>query len=169
MGGARPRPGPFCRRDPLTMGWVYSPCMTAIVISTCALVVSVVSLSWQVVSWLRTGPVIKVKGHSAAPIIGGVMGEHHLSVTAVNKGRAAATITGWGLLLPNDMTIVPQSAQLPGVHDLPHRLESHAEASWYVLHDELTRACQERSVAISQVRPFVDVAGRGKMLGRPLG
>ncbi|MCX4908049.1 hypothetical protein [Streptomyces sp. NBC_00878] len=143
--------------------------MTAIVISICALTVSAVSLGWQVVSWLRTGPVIKVKGHSAMPYVGGVVGDHHLSVTAVNEGRAAATITGWGLLLPNSMTIVVQSARLPGVHDLPHRLESHAEASWYILHDELDRACQQQGVAISQVRPFVDVAGQGKVLGKRLG
>jgi hypothetical protein len=139
--------------------------MAAIIISICALVVSVVSLSWQVVSWLRAGPVIKVKGHSSFPYVGGVVGDHHLSVTATNEGRAAATITGWGLALPNGSSIVPHSAPLPGVPDLPHRLESHAEASWHVLHTELVHACTAQGVDISQVRPFVHVAGRGKVTG----
>ncbi len=142
--------------------------MVAIIISICALVVSVVSLTWQMISWLRSGPVIKVKGHSAFPFVGGVAGEHHLSVTATNEGRAAATITGWGLVLPDGTSIVPNSAPLPGVHDLPHRLESHAEASWYILHTELVHACTARGVDISQVRPFVHVAGRGKVTGAHL-
>ncbi|MFB6703542.1 hypothetical protein OG894_28790 [Streptomyces sp. NBC_01724] len=47
-------------------------------------------------------------------------------------------------------------------------MESHAESSWYILHSEMTRACEERGAPLSKVRPFVDVSGRGKVLGKPL-
>ncbi|MFI2358157.1 hypothetical protein OG582_11925 [Streptomyces anulatus] len=143
--------------------------MNPVVISVIALVISLVSLGWQVITWLRSGPVIKVKGHAAIPVVNENPGELHLSVTAVNRGRAPATITGWGLRLPNGSSVVPRSAELPGVNPLPHRLESHAESSWYILHAALEEAAQTHQVELSQLRPFVDVSGRGRVLGKPLG
>ncbi|MGA5472537.1 hypothetical protein ACPCUK_27660 [Streptomyces arboris] len=142
--------------------------MTSVVIALVALVVSLISLGWQIITWLRSGPVIKVKGHSSIAVVDGNAGEVHLSVTAVNRGRAPATVTGWGLRLPNGSSVVPQSAQLPGTNPLPHRLEPHAEASWHVPQTAVEEACRTHHVELSQVRPFVDVSGRGQVLGKRL-
>jgi hypothetical protein len=149
---------------------LYAPYMTAVVISICALVVSLVSLGWQVVSWLRTGPVIKVKAHSAMPVVQGVMGDHHTAVTVENRGRGPATVTSWGFVGPNDRSLVTESARLPGVEPLPHRLESHTEASWYIRYDDLGAACRDYGIQRSELRPFVIVAGRTKkIVGKRLG
>ncbi|MBT2504786.1 hypothetical protein J7I98_02520 [Streptomyces sp. ISL-98] len=143
--------------------------MAATVLSICALAVSVVSLTWQVVSWLRTGPVIKVRTHYAIPVIAGEIGsQQYLAVAATNRGRAPATITNWGLLLPDDVTTASQSAALPGVEELPHRLDPYAETSWYLGLGELDRICQERGIARGQIRPFVNVSGQGRKVGKPL-
>lgn len=143
--------------------------MTATVLSICALVVGLTSLGWQVVSWLRTGPVIKVRRHYVIAVIAGAVAPgQYLAVAATNRGRAPATITSWGLLLPGDVTTASQSAPLPGVEPLPHRLDPYAEASWYLGAEEVDRICQERGISRGQMRPFVDVSGQGRKVGKPL-
>jgi hypothetical protein len=144
---------------------------TAIVASF-ALVVSLFSLGWQVVSWRRTGPVIVVKSTNAFPAYGSSVGDHHISAEATNRGRAPATIEGWGFELPDGRSIVPNGEQLPGVASLPHRLDPFTSASWYILAADIRRVAEEQGVHPSLLRPFVLVAGQGKKIGKkgvPLG
>ncbi|MGW1363500.1 hypothetical protein ACWCQP_39550 [Streptomyces chartreusis] len=143
--------------------------MATLVISLCALAVSVFSLVWQFISWLRNGPVIKVTTHNAIPVIGGsVVQGQYLAVAATNRGRASATVTSWGLLLPGDVSTASDSAPLPGVEPLPHRLDPYAEASWYIDQDEVDRICHQRGITRAEIRPFVFVSGQGRKTGKPL-
>ncbi|MFE5840349.1 hypothetical protein ACFQ7N_01720 [Streptomyces niveus] len=138
----------------------------SIVISIVALAVSVVSITWQTWSWLRSGPVIRVSTSNSIPTYGDQLGAQHLTVTAENRGRAAATIEGWGLLLPNDGKIIAIGDPLLGAPSLPHRLDSHSSASWYMLFADVARHCEERGVAPSDVQAFVRVSGQGLRTGR---
>jgi hypothetical protein len=143
--------------------------MATLLISLAALAVSIISLVWQFISWLRNGPVIRVKTHYAIPVIAGEMGgSQYLSVSATNRGRAPATITSWGLLLPDDRTTVSNSAPLPGVEPLPFRLDPYAESSWYIAAEAVDQICADGGFTHEQIRPFVVVAGQGRRVGKPL-
>ncbi|MER5652672.1 hypothetical protein ABT076_06550 [Streptomyces sp. NPDC002131] len=143
--------------------------MATLVISIAALAVSFTALVWQFITWLRNGPVIRVKAHYAIPVIGGsVSSTQYLAVSATNRGRAPATITGWGLLMPGDRTTASESAPLPGVEPLPYRLDPYAEISWCIAADDLDRLCSVGSFRRSQLRPFVFVSGQGRKVGKPL-
>ncbi|MFJ9749668.1 hypothetical protein [Streptomyces chartreusis] len=143
--------------------------MASLMISLAALAVSIVALMWQFISWLRNGPVIKVRSHNAIPVVRGSIGDRqYLSVSATNRGRASATITQWGLLLPGGMTTASDSAPLPGVEPLPYRLDPYADASWYIAQEEVDQMCHEHGFERGQIRPFVMVSGQGRRLGKPL-
>jgi len=53
--------------------------MPAIVISIVALVVSAASLTWQVVSWKRSGPVVRVTANQSLPIFDHGPGDAHVA------------------------------------------------------------------------------------------
>ncbi|GAB2731733.1 hypothetical protein [Streptomyces bullii] len=143
--------------------------MASLLISIGALLVSVIALVWQFISWLRTGPVIQVRTHYAIPVIGGEMStEEFLAVSATNRGRSPATITSWGLLLPGGATTAADSAPLPGVEALPFRIDPYAETSWYIANHEVERICHVRGCRRSDIRPFVIVSGQGRKTGKRL-
>ncbi|GAA3840379.1 hypothetical protein [Streptomyces chiangmaiensis] len=143
--------------------------MATLVISACALGVSVIALIWQFISWLRNGPVIKVSTHYAIAVIAGNLAPgDYLAIAATNRGRAPTMITSWGLLLPGNVTTASTSALLPGVEPLPHRLDPYAEASWYIEHEELDGICRTRGITRGQIRPLVIVSGQGRKVGKPL-
>lgn len=83
--------------------------------------------------------------------------EHCISVTAANTGRAAATVTGWGIRLPNgtDYIVVRPpvfSAQTPA------RIEPHASATFRMGADELRQHAWQAGVAFKDMRPFIRTA-----------
>jgi hypothetical protein len=122
--------------------------MLALLISIAALILSAVSLSWQVYSWKRTGPVLKVSVSHSAPTYGprnDVVGDWHTTVTAVNGGRTAATVTSWGFEMPDGRTLVP-TEHLSWADPLPGRIEPHAKASWHIRKAELVAACEDFGV-----------------------
>ncbi|MFC8432237.1 hypothetical protein [Streptomyces sp. NPDC057253] len=143
--------------------------MATLLISLAALAVSIISLVWQFITWLRNGPVIRVKTYYSIPVVAGQVGNsQYLSVSATNRGRAPATITSWGLLLPDDRAVVTNSAPLPGVEPLPFRLDPYAESSWYIAAEAVDQICTEGGFTHSQIRPYVIVAGQGRRVGKRL-
>ena len=136
--------------------------MAALIVSIVALVLSIGSLSWQVWSWRRSGPVVRVTVSNIVPTYQGQgTGDWHTAVTATNTGRAATTVTTWAFELPNghnSFTIYPVPISAP----LPFRLEAHASASWYVPTQELMTMCAENHVDHKELRAWVEV-GTGKV------
>jgi hypothetical protein len=75
------------------------------VLSVVAIVLSITSLSWQVVSWKLSGPVVQITASQALPVYGQSVGDWHVAVTAHNSGRAPVTVNGWGLRFPDQQTM----------------------------------------------------------------
>ncbi len=134
--------------------------MPAIVISIVALVVSAASLTWQVVSWKRSGPVVRVTANQSLPIFDHGPGDAHVAVTARNSGRAPVTVTGWGLRFPDGQTFVVMH-ELPWSTPLHHRLDAGAEGSWMVSTQEVKRECAARGVRHQDLTAFVRL-GNGR-------
>lgn len=77
--------------------------------------------------WHRSGPVVRVHSTFAFPVFGASLGEQHVQVNAVNKGRAAAPVSGWGIrLLPALEDVVMFDDQPPP----GCRIEAHGSMSW---------------------------------------
>ncbi|ROR89335.1 hypothetical protein [Nocardioides aurantiacus] len=127
------------------------------VIALIALGLSLVSLAWQAWSWKRTGPVVKVQVTNA--ITDAVTGEpeHYVEVDAVNKGRSATTIMGWGFSMP-DGGNVHQMNPLRISEKIPFRLEPHSRARFFIEGDALRNVHRERNIPFKAMRPWVDLA-----------
>jgi len=85
------------------------------------------ALAWQVITWRRSGPIVKVTG-DIPPYVGrtGVV-----AVTAWNGGRGPATVTACGLEDLDGKTFFP-GEPLQGSHPLPFRLEQEDKGKWLV-------------------------------------
>lgn len=128
----------------------------ALIVSIIALTLSIVSLSWQVWSWRRSGPVVTVKTGHAYPTCGSQVGEHHIYVRAHNSGRTPVQVTSWSLEAPGKRSIVqvrPVSFSTP----LPHTLPNGAEAQWFMLGDALDAQCAEMGVRVEDLRAVVNL------------
>lgn len=142
--------------------------VASLIMSISALVLSVVSLGWQMWSWRRSGPVVKVTTGHAYPVYGGDVGDHYIYVQANNTGRAPVEVTGWSLQTLNGGSIVqvhPISLSSP----LRHTLGPGAEASWFMRWDELDQRCGELGVRVKDLRAQVklgnDVVVRARKRG----
>jgi hypothetical protein len=86
------------------------------------------------------------------------LGDHFISVEAVNNGDRAVTITGWGIRLPGDRRVVvtrPVNWSTP----LPHRLEpGSAPAAFRMPADELRRLERDQGIPYDAMKPYVTLA-----------
>jgi len=134
--------------------------MPAIVISIVALVVSAASLAWQVASWKRSGPVVKVTAAQLLPVFDHGPGDWHIAVTARNSGRAPVTVTGWGLRFPDGQTYT-MLVNLPWSTPLDHRLDAGTEGSWMIATEDVKRECAARGIRYQDLTAFVRL-GNGR-------
>lgn len=115
------------------------------------------ALLWQVFTWFRSGPTIRVTAANAFPIYGNQMRQHHFSITAVNVGRTATTVSGWGLRAPDgsDMVVtnpIPFSTQLPTI------VRPHESATFYVEAEGVLDLCKRKTIRARQMHPWVRLA-----------
>jgi hypothetical protein len=123
-----------------------------ITISVLALALSVVSLTWQVVTHTLSGDRVVVHLGTSIPI-GADLLPNCRSITAQNRGRTAVTVTSIALDVGKDM-----SAQIavhlvgPLSDALPIRLEPGASASWaypIAVDDEVRQSHPRRRAVVS--------------------
>ena len=69
----------------------------ALVLGIVGAVTGVAALAWQVITWRKSGAVVRVTATQAFPAYGG-SSEQFLNVTARNTGRSPVTVKGgdWG-------------------------------------------------------------------------
>lgn len=115
------------------------------------------ALVWRVIRWRRSGPVVTVKVNQAWPSSGDHVGEPITSVIARNSGRAPATVTSWGLRLPDGQTIAARKP-FPGSDKLPYRLERGASGIWGIETIQVAETCRARGVDYADLRGFVSLA-----------
>lgn len=135
--------------------------VTSFVLAILAFLLSCVSLTWQIVSWRRSGPRVVVNASQSFPVYDHGLGDQMVAVTARNKGRAATTVMGWSLEFPNGDNLIMQR-QLPWTPSLPHRLEAHSEATWFIATDEVRQECAQRGVHYRDLRAVVNLASGEK-------
>lgn len=137
--------------------------MTAIVISVIALMLSLASLSWQAWSWSRSGPVLRVKATNIIADSGRTNAygiaepDHYVEVTVINHGRAAASVTTWGIEMP-DKTNLFVTRPLPFSQRLPARVEPHGSLSLHIEAEELRKHSAQHKVPFEAMRPWVKAA-----------
>src|SRR3546814_712746 len=115
------------------------------------------SLGWQAWSWRSNGPVVKVNVSNAVTDAVTGQPEHYVVVEAVNKGRAPATITGWGIGMPGGGN-VHKMVPLRISDSIPHRLEPHSKASFFIEGDALRDVHRDRGIPFTKMTPWVDLA-----------
>ena len=71
----------------------YGPPVASLILSV-AVVLSVVSLGWQVWTWRRSGAVVRVTARQSFPVYGSVAGDWQIDVTACNVGRGPVQVLG---------------------------------------------------------------------------
>ncbi|MEE2852230.1 MAG: hypothetical protein VX424_06200 [Actinomycetota bacterium] len=133
-------------------------------ISGLAFVLSVISVVWQVVSWRRSGPRIKVKRIHG--IGGPPQGVWLIGVQAENSGRLGTQVQQFGFQLPDGQFITALEDFLGMPIQLPMELPAGGvvAARYNALH--IRNALAGRRFG-KRVRPFVET-GHGRYIGKKI-
>jgi hypothetical protein len=86
------------------------------------------ALAWQVITWRRSGPIVRVAGNCSTGLAGktGVV-----DITAWNEGRGPVSVIVCGLQWPDgSMVVTPQPLQ--GSDVLPFQLEPGSIGQWQI-------------------------------------
>lgn len=126
--------------------------------SLIAILLSVVSLTWQIVAhWLNGHRVVVTMG-SAIPLSPGDRTPDCVTITASNRGRVAVTVTsvavdvGDGRTVPVSMWLIEEMSDR-----LPIRLEPGSSATWAYPYD-----VDDRIVSAHPVRRAIVGLGTGR-------
>ena len=141
--------------------------ITTLVIAVLGLAAALLSLGWQVASWLLSGPRVRAGiSPGIATMTDGSIGPPCIAVEARNVGRAEASVAMWGFKLPDGGTFVP--AMTPGTwwgQSLPVTLSGGHAATWLVDIASLVEARTQAGLGEVDVRAFVTL-GSGKIVSR---
>ncbi|GAB3081232.1 hypothetical protein [Micromonospora schwarzwaldensis] len=135
------------------------------ILSVIAIVMSSITLTWQIISWRRTGAVVKVTAKLG--FVPGLDG-NFVVIEASNSGRTAVTVTGYGLKCPDGGNLI-QFDRVPLSAEIPHRLEPGAEASWLMPIENVQAVCAERGVRYQDVVAWVRLGSGGTVMARKRG
>jgi hypothetical protein len=159
--------------------------LAALIVAIVAACVAFVSLGWQVVAFVLTGPRVNVVLEEAfrdpvtgeflvttsAAIVGGIAklrelgySEHVLLVRVTNRGRSATTVERWNLRFGNGAMYVHPRADLTNP-PTPTRLEPHASTTYYTLVEWLPgfqANFKRQTRRANRIRAVTAVAGRNR-------
>lgn len=136
-------------------------------LSIIAIVLSLLSLAWQTWTWSRSGPVLRVESAAIITDAGNLVGEAELfiQVRVSNRGRSAATITGWGIEAPGGGSLF-QLRPLGFSTKLPARVESHSDASFYMPVDGIREQAARQRIPSDKLRAWAQPASGKKVYAR---
>jgi len=148
--------------------------LAALIVSVVSALASALAVGVSVWTHKQQGSLIECRCSSAIPVSGDNLGEHCVQVEAVNMGRSAATISGWGFALlderhrPTGETIVLTEPPrwLPA---LPHRLDGESSAAWMMPVEQLRGTLAGREGGSREVKAFVRTGtGRQVLAASPV-
>ena len=145
------------------------PEVVAFWIAIAALVLSVLSLGWQIWTWRHVGALVHVTANQSIPVYRGEVGAPHVQIAATNKGRGPTTVTSWGLRMPdgNDMTVL---YQLPWSSPLPFAIPpGGAGGTWFLETDKAQDACQRAGLDHRQLQAWVRLSDGRQILAKQRG
>jgi len=131
--------------------WTW-PVILTLCISLLALAVSGASLTWQIVSWRRSGPRVRVKTVSG---MGGRPGVWFVGVEATNSGRLETDIEQFGFQLPNGRHIQAIHDYLGQPVELPMPLAPGRTATMRYAAQHIWEILRQEGVSGKNVRPYV--------------
>lgn len=141
----------------------------ALTVSVLSLLTSIVVGVAQIQLWKKSGPVLKCQAE---------LDRDRLIITALNRGRAAAAVAGFGVTLPDGVEYPwvtataerywPGAGKAPSLpaKAFPHTLPAHASASWYIPLEELRSALVAFERKGQSVRPYVETGSGRVVLAR---
>jgi hypothetical protein len=143
--------------------------ITTLVIALIGLAAALLSLGWQVASWLLSGPRVRVGiSHAIMTMTDGSVGPRCIAVEARNVGRAEASLVSWAISFPDGGTIVP--AMSPGTPwwgpSLPHPLGGGHSATWLVDFDSFVKARAQAGFGEVDIRAVVSLGSGKKIVSR---
>lgn len=132
----------------------------AVIAAWLALGLAAASLSWQIVSWLRTGARLRVHGDDGF-MIGPRGNRPFKAVSVVNDGRAAAEISQLGFRLPNGKCLVSPDGGILRPTTLPATAKAlGGEVDMWFDPDELARACEKHGCEVRDLVPYARSGSR---------
>lgn len=143
--------------------WTW-PVILTLCISLLALVVAGGSLTWQIISWRRSGPRVSVKTTVG---LGGDPPVWFVAVEARNSGRLGTEVQQFGLQLPNGRHLQNIYDFLGQPVQLPTPLGPGGTASMTYRAEDLRRILYEQGISGENVRPYVNT-GHGRLEGEPI-
>jgi hypothetical protein len=127
-----------------------------------ALIVSIAALVWQVISWRRSGPRVRV---AARAVVAGT-GARLIAIEVRNSGRLATEVQNCGFDLPSGRHIVcPYDFQGQPLQ-FPAQLPPGGEVNFYLAPPALARPLAEEGVTGEGVCAYVRT-GHGRINGEP--
>jgi hypothetical protein len=157
--------------------------LAALIVAVIAVCLSVFSLSWQLVSFVLSGPRIRVQLDQAfrdpvqgamlvttpEAIVGGLgklreLGylEHVVLVRVANTGRTAATVERWNIRFGNGALYLHPASDPVNLR-VPARLEPHSSVTWHTPVEWLQgyqAAFTQQTRRAKRIRAVIGVAGR---------
>jgi len=143
--------------------------------ATAALIVAIVSALGAVAAvWVsiwthrQQGSRVECVWSNAFPVYGTRLGERHIQVQAINHGRSATTVSGWGLEIvdahgkPTDSTVVVFQTE-PWQPTVPYRLDSESSVGWMMAFDELQATLSRQTAPVHGVLAYVQT-GTGRRI-----
>jgi hypothetical protein len=142
--------------------WTW-PVILTLCISLLALAVSGASVTWQVISWRRSGPRVSVKTVSG---IGGTPpgGVWFVGVKATNSGRLGTEIRQFGFQLPSGRHIQNVYDFLGQPVELPMPLGPGSTATMTYASQHIREILRQEGISGENVRPYVST-GHGRFEG----
>jgi hypothetical protein len=126
-------------------------------IAVAGVLLGAASLAWQIISWRREGPQVRVEAGFAFPTYGAKLGNGHARITARNLGRSAIGLNACGYELPDKLGTVPITQPASFSTALPCTLQGGHQADFYVEAHEFRGRL--RAIPFSgRIRAYVDVA-----------
>lgn len=143
-------------------GYVDGASNFATSMSGVAIVMSVIALVWQVISWRRSGPGVSVAARAGAA----GTGESVVVIEAKNSGRLATEIQGCGFDLPSGRQIVRLVDFFGQPLQLPAQLAAGGEVNFHLHAPDVAIPLAAERVTSEGVRAFVRT-GHGRINGKP--
>jgi hypothetical protein len=137
------------------------PVTLTLVLSVLALLMSGLSLGWQIISWRRSGPRVKVKTING---VGGIPVVDFVGIQATNEGRLSTEVTSFGFLLANNQTIQAIQDAFGMPVQLPQTLNPGGQASIHYSTEGLHSGMQQAGNSGAAARPYVET-GHGRIFG----
>ena len=135
----------------------------SIVLSVVALLLSLASLVWQAVTFIRSGPRVTVTC-SRAMVVSGAEATDVLEVVARNAGRSETQVQNW-FIEPIGQPALIFLTDLPGSSPWPEVLRAGHSLSWYQAWSEVARYGTMKN--FDTVRPAVTLGSGRTVYGSP--